>query len=404
MRKWKSIIKILLMVILVFTAGYMVFGLTDNNDISRAALSKSPSTKKEAGIPVVIETIKTETFTHAIAVQGNIEAQKRAIITTKIPGTIESVFADEGDTVTGKETTLFQIDALKLQKAVEMATQALEVAKCALSEKQNRLEQVEMNLEKTAKDYHRYKKLLHQGAVSRDGFEQIELRYKQAKVALKHANTLIRLAEKQEHQAGTALEIAEKDLKDSQVLAPLSGRVAKRFKEAGEMANPGEPVFLIEDPSAVEAVFFLPAQYYGEIYAGKTQIRLKVYNEAFENGLISYKSPTIHEKLRTFEIKCRISDPPEQFVPGAMVEAEVVLEEKTGMGISSQAVRRRKGSLAIFIVNDNTAGLVPIATGIERDGRIEIFAKSLSAGDKVVVEGQFLLNDQSPVLVQQEIN
>ena len=74
---------------------------------------------------------------------------------------------------------------------------------------------------------------------------------------LEVAQALIDLANAQLEQARLALTIAEKDLADSLVFAPINGWISERFCEPGEMAAPGTPVLRIEDLSVLEVSVFL---------------------------------------------------------------------------------------------------------------------------------------------------
>lgn len=394
--------KIALFIPALVFGGFIIYGIAANKT-ARDSHRGEQSGEKQA-IPVVVEPISIEPFTERIVVQGNLEASNKVLVPAKIPGTLESIFVDEGDSVIAGKTKLFQIDALKLEKAVEMKKQALGVAQCALLEKKTRLEQVEADLKKAKIDYLRYEKLLDEKAVSRNEFEQMALRYKQAEVALKHIKALIDLAREQKHQAQTALAIVEKDLKDSLVYAPISGHVVLRLKEPGEMVGPGEPVLKIEDRETIEAVAFLPAHHYGNIHPGKTRINLRVYNHELENLVIDYKSPTIHEKLRTFVIKSFIDNPTGVFVPGAMVEMEVLLFRETGFGVPSTAIRIRNNSPVIFIIKDNKAHMLEVTTGIEDNGRTQISSREPLEGESVIIQGQFLLDEGTPVVLQRKIS
>ena len=72
-----------------------------------------------------------------------------------------------------------------------------------------------------------------------------------------------------EQQAKINLQIAEKDLRDALVYAPISGRVSMKLSEPGEMGQPGKPIVRIEDASLIDVSAFLPAQYYHQVIPGK---------------------------------------------------------------------------------------------------------------------------------------
>lgn len=393
------LVKITILIVALLLGGFILYGI--------AANVKNTQLREQAGVkqtvPVAVETIGVSSFAERVVVKGNIEARDKALVPARIPGTIEAIFVDEGDVVAAGETRLFQIDALKLEKAVEVQKQAHAVAQCAMLEKETRLEQVEANLEKAKTDYMRFKRLVDEKAVSQDGFEQMALQYKQAQVALKHIKTLIDLAKEQKRQAQAALDIAEKDLKDSLVLAPISGNVVFRLKEPGEMAGPGEPVLKIENRKIIEAVAFLPAHYYGDIFSGKTEVRLKTCGRKIDKCIIDYKSPTINEKLRSFTVKTIIETPPDGFVPGAMVEMEILLRRQKGLAVPSTAIQVRNGRSVIFVVKEDRARMIEVITGIEDNGRTLISSSDAIDGASVVVQGQFLLDEGTAVVVQKGV-
>ena len=48
---------------------------------------------------------------------------------------------------------------------------------------------------------------------------------------------------------------------------------------------------------------------------------------------VTYKSPTVDVRLRTFEVKCEIKDPPKGVVPGSMADITVVFAEHESLGV-----------------------------------------------------------------------
>ena len=160
----------------------------------------------------------------------------------------------------------------------------------------------------------------------------------------------------------------------------------------------------IKCSSLIEVFAFLPAHYYHHITPGQTQMRIMVYDLDLGKQKVSFKSPTINEKLRTFEVKCMLVAPPETIVPGAMAHIEVVLKEKTGLGIPSAAVQIRSGRQVVFVVRGATAHMVEVTTGLETDGWIELLEGDLAENKPVVTMGQFLLNEGTGVRIQKEEN
>jgi RND family efflux transporter MFP subunit len=357
---------------------------------------------EERSIPVVLTSAAIREFEDRLVLQGNLEAKHFAVVPALVAGAIETFFVDEGDEVIANETKLFQIDSLKLEKALEVSRQDLAMARCGNLESAANLERVQADFDKAELDYGRFQRLLAQNAVTKDAFEGQESRYKQTKAVLKHAHTLVNLAQERERQAEAALAIAEKHLKESLGVAPISGRVSARILEVGEMADTGKPVLRIDDPSVIEVSAFLPAQYYPRVQPDETLMRVQVHGIELGELPVSYKSPTIHPKLRTFEVKCLLNNPPEGVIPGAIAELSVSLERRTALGVPSSAVVFRENKAVVFVVENDRARIRELTTGLSSDGWVEVRSGNLAEGTPVATMGQFLLKDGIRVTVQQE--
>ncbi len=356
----------------------------------------------ERGTSVVVTPAQMRLFKDQVLVQGNVEAKNYALVSPRIPGVIESILVDEGDIVKANETKLFQTDSLSLQKAVQIKQNQLAVAGCGRREAAANLDKIETDLRKAELDYNRFERLLENKHVTADAFEQQQSRYEQLQAAVKLAQAQVDLVAEQENLANAALSIAKKDLADASVYAPVDGCVSMRLKEPGEMGSPGQPVLRIDDVNVVEVAAFLPAQYYSSVVTGRTVMNIQVAKVDVGENTITYKSPTINNKMRTFEIKCVLAGPPDSVVPGAMAQIAVVLDSRTTLGVPSGAIERRSDQNVIFVVAGNIASRIPIETGIENAGWIEVRKGDLKEGTPVVTMGQYQLDDGTAVVIQQE--
>jgi len=397
MKNKRNRILILLSIVLIIIVGLFIFPLKNKS------LAEKENTKKRV-VPVVLTRVKRLDFEDRLVVQGNLEAKDLAMVSPRIPGTIERIFVNEGDQVVKWKTKLFLIDSVKLQKAVDIRKQDLKVSLYERLEKEANLERVKADFDKAQIDYQRFKRLYQKKAITDNEFELQESHYKQTVASLKHAQTLVDLKAQLERQAKVNLQIAEKDLRDALVYAPINGRVSMRLSEPGEMGQPGKPIIRIENTSMIEVSAFLPAQYYHQVIPGKTNMRVTVYSLDLGKQVITYKSPTINQKLRTFEIKCRLGNPPDRVVPGAMAEIEVVLQQRKSLGIPSTAVQIRGGRSVVFVLRGETAHMVEVKTGIQTDGWLEVMEGDLTEKKPVVTMGQFLLNEGTKVRIQKEEN
>ena len=359
-----------------------------------------PTTQRR--VAVVTTPAAMRDFERSLVVQGNVEAKHFAMVAPRIPGTIETIHVDEGDTVVAGKTRLFETDAVAVEKNVQISRHNLTVAQCAKRQAVANLDKTKVDFHKAELDHGRFKRLYAKGAVTTDAFEQQRSRYEQLSAAVKLAAAAVDLAAAQAEQAQAALAIAEKGLADATILAPIGGTVSARLKEPGEMGEVGKPVIRIDDTSVVEVAAFLPAQYYAAVVPGQTAMRIDVSGIDVGRHVITYKSPTIQPKLRSFEIKCVLDDPPAGVAPGAMAQLVVVLEGRQGLGIPSAALEQRGGRPVVFVVENDTARQVPVTAGIESAGWTEIVDSELAEGAAVVTMGQYMVQAGTPVAVQKE--
>jgi RND family efflux transporter MFP subunit len=353
-------------------------------------------------VPVVLTPAREMVFESAVAVSGSVQAKHFALVSARLPGVLDAIYVERGDVVRAGETRLFQTDSLKLSKAVAIARQGLQVAELSVEEKDANLEQMLANKEQAEVDLERYRALLRENAVPRQLFDQQETRFKQANAMVRHAEALLALDKSRLEQARLQLSIADKDLADSLVLAPISGQVSQRFMEPGEMAAPGMPVVKIEDLSLLEVSVFLPEEHYPRVLPDRTQMRITVGGVDLGSKPVVYKSPTVNPKLRTFEVKALVDSPPPSVAPGCLAEVVVVLDGRQGVGIPAPAVQQRGGVSVVFLVQAEQARMAPVKTGRSVNGWTEILDGSLSAGEPVITMGQHLVSEGTAVTVTEE--
>lgn len=386
------------LVVCLGAGGYLLY--QQKGRAGETSATEPPSARPRAS--VVTTPARVRDFEQVLMVQGNVESKNFAMVSPRVPGTIETILVEEGDAVTAGQTKLFTTDAANLENSVQVKQHATIVAQSSSREATANLERVTIDLEKAELDYHRFERLREKQAVTADAFEQQRSRYRQLQAARKLAEAQVELAAAKEAQSEAELAIAQKDLADAVVAAPIDGKVSLRLQEPGEMGGPGQPVLRIDDISVVDVVAFLPAQYYGAVVPGQTPMRVEVSGADIGPQVVSYRSPTIHPKLRTFEIKCVLEDPPEGVTSGAMAWITVVLEARTGPGVPSEAIQQRGGRSVIFVVENDTTREIPVEAGIESDGWTEIREGDLKEEASVITMGQYMVEAGTPVTVQQE--
>lgn len=330
-------------------------------------------------------------FEERVSVQGTVEAVNTAEVSARVPGNLDEIWVDEGDSVVKGETKLFQIDPVNLSNQVVVCRQAVALARSNLNVAEAGLVKIKAEAEKASLDFARYERLRKDGRVSENEFEMRQTANAQAKAGVEVGVAQVELAKQQIDQALSKLVIAEKQLSDSLIIAPISGKVASRRAEPGEFIAAGRSILSLVDVEHLEVAAFLPAKYFPSVTSGQTDVTVSIAAGEESKTKVSFKNPVVNTALRTFEIKCPVAYS-EGTAPGMMANLSVVFQSHEGLGVPADAVLTRSGRKTVFAVREGKARNIPVETGMETDGFVEIVS-GLSESDSVIVEGHTLVRD-----------
>jgi membrane fusion protein, multidrug efflux system len=160
-------------------------------------------------------------------------------VSSKMMGRISKIAADEGAKVENGQL-LAQLDDTDL-KSQEAQLQA------SLNYTALNVNLAKVNLDRTKNDFDRQK------AVYKSGNSTPE-QYDHAAKTLDAANIQYSLALAQIETAKAQLGVVETQLANTKIAAPIKGVIAKRNYSAGEVIQPGQAIFLINDLANVWVV------------------------------------------------------------------------------------------------------------------------------------------------------
>lgn len=208
--------------------------------------------------------------TDTLVLQGNVDVRE-VNLAFEVPGRIDSLAVDEGDTVKADQE-IATLDTGYFEDAVNQARAARDAAKAELARFKNgsRPEEIEQARAAAAErkvaadnarvDLERYEQLVHTGGVSRQSYDAAKTTLDRAEAQLRSAQAAQRLAEigpraedieasaARAAQAEATLADADRRLHDAKLLAPGDGVVQTRVREKGAYVNVGETVFSVTLP------------------------------------------------------------------------------------------------------------------------------------------------------------
>jgi len=224
----------------------------------------------------------------------------------------------------------------------------------------------------------------------------------EAAVALEEAKSWeaeITGAETAVEQASLALELAEKQLSDSTITAPISGIVSKRTIDKGSMAAPQTPIFEIVDMDVVKAKVSVIESEINRIKIGdEAIISVEALPEPVK-GQVTLISPTLEKLSRTATVKIEIDNSDYHLKPGMFARAKIIYAKHTSTLLApSAAIVYQDDKPFVYAVSNNVAKMKSVQIGFTSPDRDKTeITSGISNGAQVIVSGHFGLKDGAQV-------
>ena len=118
-------------------------------------------------------------------------------------------------------------------------------------------------------------------------------------------------------QQDLVVRAREKELEDTRVRSPISGSVVRILKHQGEIIEQLEDLLQIVNTDEVLVQFDLPVEELRRVTVGaKAEVRVEVVAEKPFPGVVSFVSPVVDPRSRTFRVKIRVPNPEGVIRPG----------------------------------------------------------------------------------------
>ncbi len=157
-------------------------------------------------------------------------------VSAKMMGRVKNLLVNEGDKVEAGQL-LVQLDD------TDLLAQEFHLSASVKSAGQN-LILAKVNLDRTKEDFARIKTLSDTGNVTKE-------QYDHAAKSVDAAKAQYSIAQSQIDAANAQLGVIRTQLLNTKIIAPISGVVAKRLVMPGEVVQPGQAIFTINDLSHI---------------------------------------------------------------------------------------------------------------------------------------------------------
>ncbi|MDP3045336.1 MAG: efflux RND transporter periplasmic adaptor subunit, partial [Bacillota bacterium] len=271
---------------------------------------------------------------------GKVIAKAEVNLVPKMPGKVSAVLADVGDRVQAGQT-LMRLDATELQAQLSQAEAGVALAESGLR-------QTELNFRDTQRNYERMKHLYEQGAIAAAEFEKVEMGYEIAR------DQAEKLAPAQLKQAKAQLQYMQANYNNTILTSPISGIVAARSVNVGELAAQTMPVFTVVSFDSVYVETNASEQQVNKIKAGQeVTVRISAVSSEPLTGKVTNVSPAADPRTRTYPVKVEIDNPEHLIKPGMFAEVNLSTAGDEVIIVPRDAVVHRSGAFAVFVLTDD---------------------------------------------------
>lgn len=331
---------------LIVVAGVTVGLLVAKNGRSDGASKKKNEKEGPVAAPVEVATVGQGSITTFLESTATLEARRSATLVSTRPGQVQKLNVEEGQVVRQGEI-LAQLDDTEARLAVERA---------------------EVQLQLATREAERGKQLRGQGYISEKEIDDLDLKLRQAKVALAEA---------------------EYDLSQRRLVAPFAGRVTARMINLGETVTAGRECFRVEDFDPLLARIYFPERELSRLKIGQTALlTLDAMPGREFAGTVSLVHPVVDRANGTVKVTLEVRDPARALRPGNFVKVKL----RTGNFANAVVLPRRAmlsedGESYVFVAQGDTVVRRPVTVGAISGDTAQILA-GLVLGDSVVTVGQ----------------
>jgi RND family efflux transporter MFP subunit len=329
-------------------------GATKEAEAKAAAPAPPPVLEigKENTVRVGLDEIRT-----GPSISGTLAPKDQATVRAEVGGSVLSVTAEQGQAVR-RGQVLARIEARTAGEAVSSA--------------ESSVRSQEQALDLARRELARAEKLVAAGAVAERTLEAAR-------------NEVVRL-ESEVAGARSRLSSARKILGDATVAAPISGVVAARPVNAGDVVAPGTPLYTIVDPSSIQLEASVPSESLTAVRVGAAvTFQVRGYPDQAFTGRIQRISPTADPATRQVPIWVTVDNRSGRLVAGLFADGRVTQEARRGLVLPLSVIADPGTTPTVLRIRDGKVERVTVRLGLvdAQNERAEV-VEGLSDGDMLL--------------------
>lgn len=319
---------------------------------SGEAEAREATVRQQGDVDVVVRAVRRLARPTYVSVSGEVEGRRTVNVGFQVAGVVATVPVDEGDAVDAGGV-LAELDQEPYRLGLQAAEATADLARDALK---------------------RSRQLETGNTIPPADFVKVEVGVRQA-----------------EAQEG----LARKQLRDTRLVSPIDGIVARRGVQPGEQVGPGHPVFTIVQVNQVQVRVGVPEAEIGRIRTGQTATVSipALAGESFE-GRVRVVGIAADPVSRTYVVRLNVANPERVLRPGMIAEVRIQDGGRiNALTLPGESIVRDAAGAPFVYVYDKSDGRVrtrSVTVGSVLGREVEI-TSGLTGTEQVVVGGQHRL-------------
>jgi RND family efflux transporter MFP subunit len=370
-------------------------------------------------------TVTTQLVNYEIETVGSLVEENLYKVPAQVSGIAQQVHFSEGDSVTtGQELCRIDYDRYRLifekaRNAVAESEAAVNKAAADLADTERKtsstIEMSRVDLELAQSEFRRTNKLTQAQFASTEERETDESKFKRAAVTFDDARAaaqtqvaLFRAALNEKRAAldadRAALALAEKDLSNAIVPAPIAGVIQQRMVTDGQYLTPGTVVAIMVQTDPLRLRFTVPESKSAVLSSDmNVQFTVPAYPGRQFQARIYSVGATADAESREVTCWARVGNAGNELRPGYFAKVRIVVQSKAdAIVIPLGSVVPTEAGTVCYVVRDGTAMRKRIQTGIQVTGDAIEILSGLEVGEQLATDGVNSLQDKVPVQVAGE--
>jgi RND family efflux transporter MFP subunit len=313
-------------------------------------------------VPVDVDSIGTVTPISSVALKSRVET------------TIVAVHFEDGARV-NEGDLLFTLDARQIDAQIEQA--------------EGTLAKDQAQLEGAQRDVRRYSDLIGKGATTQVNLDN----------AKTQADILIGTIKADQ----SALDNLKVQKSYTLIRAPFSGRISVANVKIGNFVRPADlaPLAVINQMAPVYVTFAIPQRVLVDLReamatGGPRVIATIPGHQRSEEGKVAMVENSVDSTTGMVTVRGIMNNENETLWPGILVNTKLVIRTEEAIIVPTAAVQRSQSGNYVFIMKDGKAHVQLVSISRTFQGMSAV-ATGLSGGEDVIVDGQLLLSEGTPV-------